>query len=289
MTAMRLPDFFVPGAAKAGTTSLFSYLTQHPSVFIPAIKEPNFFSDDPVREFRTLEAYLRLYSGCPAGVMAGDASPSYLPSQNAASRIFALQPKAKIIILLRNPVDRAYSLYWQRRKWFSEVLSFEDALAAEEERTRDGWTFGFRYVGSGLYCEQIKRFHDVFGKEEVQIYLLDDLRDDAGAVCRSVFRFLGIAEDYPVRTDKIYSQTGPYRNRVLGRILAGPFPGRSLLRRIVPPRMKTLKDDMVHRNIDKPPEMSPETRAMLVERFREDIGRLEELLGRDLSRWLIVR
>lgn len=288
MASPRVPDFFLVGAAKAGTTSLFSYLTQHPAVFIPSIKEPNFFSDYPKREFRTLESYLRLYSGCPADVMAGDASPSYLPSRSAASRIHALQPDARIMIMLRNPTDRAYSLYWQRRKWFSEELSFEDALAAEEERIKGGCTFGHRYVSTNLYCEQIERFRVAFGDELVQIYLFDDLQDDASAVCRSMFRFLGVDEDYPIRTEKVYSRTGPYRNPFLGRVLGGQFPGWALLRRVVPERMKWLKHGLVNRSIDRPPEMNSQTRAMLVETFRKDVEQLQAILNRDLSSWLSI-
>ncbi len=133
MEQPRKPDFFVVGAAKSGTSSLHRHLEQHPAVFMPAVKEPHFFSDErpPVQEVKSLREYLALFADSPLGARAGEASTSNLYSPESASRIKAFQPDAGIIMVLRNPVDRAYSQYWNQVHEGVEPLSFEEALEAE--------------------------------------------------------------------------------------------------------------------------------------------------------------
>jgi hypothetical protein len=290
--SFRIPDFFIVGAGKSGTTSLYQYLIQHPSVFMPLNKEPHFFAERPgfTPLFKDLESYLSIFAACPEGAVAGEASTSYLPSPTAAHRIHEVQPKARIIMVLRNPVDRAYSLYWYNRKRFKETLSFEDALAAEEERARKPKRLlSFRiYVESGMYYEQVMRYLRTFGNDSVKVYLFEDLKIDGGAICRSTFQFLGVDPDFPVDTDRIHNPSGEYKYKILGRTLRGHFPGRSIVRKLTPRRLRHRMNDLMDRNLLKPPEMNPDTRAALVERFRQDVERLQSLLNRDLSHWLTV-
>lgn len=286
---MRKPDFFFVGAAKAGTTSLFNYLIQHPSVFIPTVKEPHYFSEYPQPRapvFHCVEDYLHLYSGCPDDIVAGDASTSYLYSRHAARRIFDLQPRAKIMIILRNPIDRAYSFYWHNRREFIEDLSFEKALEAEGRRIAENRPFRFHYVNSGRYYGQVKAYLDVFGRDLVRIYFFEDLLEDADSLCRDMFSFLGVSPSHPVNTDMRFNPSGPYRSQLIGQLLAPQFPARSVVRRLFPHLARRAKYHLLNLNVKDPPPMKPGTHDRLARFFEEDILKLQELVHRDLSHWL---
>jgi hypothetical protein len=283
--AVRVPDFFLVGAAKAGTTSLFQYLIQHPSIYIPDIKEPHYFSeyyDRGASYYNTIADYLRLFSACPEGALAGDASTSYLYSVTAAERIRELNPQAKIMAVLRNPVDRAYSFYWYNRRNFVEELSFEDALQKEPERITEGAHYRFHYVRSGIYSPQVQRYIDAFGHGSVRIYLFEDLRD-APALVRDIFSFLGVNASHFVDTHRQFNPSGPVRSPLLGRFLQNRFPR---LRRTFPGTARTVKHTLMRYNVKEPPPMSATARRQLTRVFHEDILRLESMLDRDLSHWL---
>ncbi|HUP00635.1 MAG TPA: sulfotransferase domain-containing protein [Gemmatimonadota bacterium] len=282
---LRVPDFFLVGAARSGTTSLFHYLVQHPCLCMP-VKEPQFFSDFPLDHPKDLDGYLELFAKCPHGIVAGEASTWYLPSRQAPRRIHALNRRAKIAMILRNPIDRAYSHYWLKVRIFAEPLSFEAALEAEDQRTRDGWNVGFQYVATGLYSEQILRYLETFGEEQVRIVLFEDLIRDANAVCRDFFRFLGVDPGVPIRTTDIFNASEVYRSRRLARTLSRPFPGRRLIKRMLPKDVKELKSHLSRANALRPRPMNPDTRTRLAERFKPDIERLQGILNRDLSHWL---
>lgn len=287
----RFPDFYIVGAAKSGTTSLFHYLRQHPSIFFPWVKELHYFADRSLPHggrFRERESYLRMYESCPPGVLAGDASTSYLPSPTAALRIRSARPDARIIAVLRDPVDRAYSNYWNKRATLQEELSFEDALDDEPRRDQSGLTHGFLYVQTGLYYEQVKRFADAFG-ERFRVYLFDDLRSDAGALCRDILSFLDVDPDWSLDTSVVYYPSGLVRSRILGRLMVRPFPGRRWLVQRWGPHLRDLKGAVWRRNVRRPPPMNPVTRLRLIEIFRPDVERLGGFLGRDLSAWLDPR
>ena len=178
----KIPEFFLVGAAKSGTSSLYMYLTQHPRVFVPPIKEPHFFSDfhhPALAHIDTLDKYLALFDDCPENALAGDASTSYLYSRGAPRRIQALQPRARIMAILRNPIDRAYSFYWHNRRDFHEPLSFEDALEAEPGRIEERAGFASHYVRSGMYHDQVRNYIDTFGRDRVRVWLTEDLKDGA--------------------------------------------------------------------------------------------------------------
>ncbi len=282
---MRKPDFFLVGAAKAGTTSLFQYLTQHPRIFIPPIKEPHYFSeyyDSGAPVLPTIDDYLRLFDGCPDEALAGDASTSYLYSVDAAQRILNLQPAARIMAVLRNPVDRAYSLYWFNRRDLVENLGFEQALAAETERISENRHFRFHYVTSGMYADQLQKYFDAFGRDAVRVYLFEDLRADGQALCRDIFSFLGVPTDLPLNTGDRFNPSGEPRSRLLSRVLTHQFPR---LRSLFPGTAKLVKHRLMRYNVQSAPPMISSTRAALIETFRPDVERLEELIGRDLGRW----
>lgn len=282
---MRRPDFFLVGAAKAGTTSLFQYLIQHPSIFIPSIKEPHYFSefyDAGAPHCATDEEYFALFDACPPGARAGDASTSYLYSKSTARRIHEACPGARIMAVLRNPIDRAYSFYWYNRRNLVEDLSFEDALEAEPRRIAEGRHYRFHYVTSGMYAVQVSRYLEAFGREAVQVHLFEDLRDAPG-LCARIFAFLGVETDVPIDTGRRFNPGGPVRSDALAHFLTRSFPR---LRQLFPGVAREVKYRLMDLNVRRPDPMSRATRERLGETFRDDILRLQELIGRDLAHWL---
>lgn len=294
MNTTRKPDFFIVGAAKSGTTSLYNYLTQHPHVFMPINKEPYFFGEwRGAGERIDLEGYSKLFEGIPESVAAGEASTTYLYLRSAAYEIERFQPRAKIIIVLRNPVDRAYSQYWHNLRNGYVSSSFEEELEAEKWRISEGWDGFFTgapapayYVESGHYAEQVGRFLKIFGRDSVRIYLFEDLIKNAQGVCHDVFSFLEVQPDFPINTGRVYNVSGPVRNATLSRLLNERLRSKELIKKIVPiDWMRPLREWMLRKNTKAVPPMNPRTRLKLQEIFREDILYVQELLGCDLSHW----
>lgn len=291
----RKPDFFIVGAAKSGTTSLYNYLRQHPNVFMPIEKEPFFFGDWRASVSREdLEGYLRLFEDAGEDTVAGEASTTYLYSESAASEIKQFQPRAKIIMVLRNPVDRAYSQYWHNVRQELVSSSFEEELEEEEKRLREGWR-GFYpgeeppsyYIKSGRYAEQVARFLEVFGSDSVRIYFFEDLGTDAQSVCRDVFSFLRVDPDWPVNVRGVYNVSGPIRNAFLGRLITRRLWIKEVAKRVLPVSwLRAVREWVLQKNVATVPEMNPETRRRLQRLFEEDILYAQKVTGRDLSHWL---
>jgi Sulfotransferase domain len=291
----RRPDFFIVGAAKSGTTSLYKYLIQHPSVFMPDLKEPHFFGEwHPSTAVTDLAKYLDLFAGAPKEIQAGEATTAYLYSRTAAQEIKRFQPHAKILMVLRNPVDRAYSNYWDQRegkyseqKDPAEPLSFEEALDAEPRRISQGWGYAFHYVEGSRYAEQVARYLDVFGHKAVQIHLFEDFIRDAKRICRDTFSFLQVDPDYPIEVGKAYNPSGPPRSVLLSKLVYDRMIIKEPIKKVLPVALRrNIKEWVRAKNARPAPKMNPETRSRLQAIFREDILRLEELIGRDLSQWL---
>ena len=289
-TTGRVPDFFMVGAPKSGTSSLYHYLIQHPSIFMTDPKEPHFFYNRsspgaPVLETKDLSSYLSLFEGVPERLQAGEASTSYLWLANAAQEIHMLQPRGRIIAVLRDPVERAYSQYWQEVRLGQEHLSFEKALVEETERMHQGVWHGRYYTECGRYASQLQRYLRLFGAERVRVYLFEDLVSDPLGVCRDVFEFLEVFPETPVRVDRVYNSGGAPSSQLLARLFRAqkikePF------KKLLPESFRRDLGDRIRASNNKPvPEMAPETEARLREAFQEEVLHLEELIGRDLSHW----
>ncbi|WP_279401847.1 sulfotransferase [Piscibacillus salipiscarius] len=166
------------GAAKSGTTSLYEYLKQHPQIYFPERKEPHFFGNmKPGGEHvNNINEYLKMFEDAPDNTVIGEASTSYLYSSDAANKIKKFNNNAKIIVMLRNPVDRAYSMYRHQVRNGSENLSFEEGLKAEESRILKGWKYGFHYFAGGKYSWQIENYFDFFGDNNVKVFCLKTLK-----------------------------------------------------------------------------------------------------------------
>lgn len=289
----RKPDFFIVGAAKSGTSSLYNYLIQHRSIFMPKTKEPHFFgSGRSLTEGYALEEYTRLFETIPEDIRVGEASTSYLYLASAAQEIKRFRPDAKIVMVLRNPVDRAYSQYWNHVRDGRESLSFEEALKAEPERIRHGYRFyrdlpSSHYLEAGRYSEQVERYFKLFGRESIRVYLFEDLLRDAHGVCCSAFSFLDVDPSWPITVGRIYNSSGPPRSTLLSKLIYRPTFVKEALKGMFPtPWMRNAKEWVAGINTRSIPEMNPETRTALKQHFREDIICLEETIKRDMRQWL---
>jgi hypothetical protein len=293
----RLPTFVVIGAFRCGTTSLYGYLRQHPQVFLPLMKEPNYWAVDAnpdpgaellSRSVRTRAEYDRLYADVrPEQIAIGDISPEYLANPWAVGRIRANMPDARLVAILRNPVDRAWSDFLLHVRDGNEPLrDFAAALDAQADRVAAGEPSG-HYLDSGRYGEQLRRYLEVFDREQLLVLLFEDLHRDTTQVLRSVFTHIGVDPGFvPVRLDAV-NASGIPTNRAVATALRLRKYARPLVDRRLVERLRPGYERLVTRFLDKP-TLDPALRARLVEEFRPDIELLQELIGRDLSGWTRV-
>ena len=299
---MGLPDFLIVGAAKAGTTSLYHYVRRHPEIYMSPVKEPRYFAlaGHPLdftgpgdgRLFATtattLEDYRRLFAGRRNETVAGEASVLYLPDAGAAAAIAEAIPGARIVAVLRNPAERAYSGYLYHARDGREPLSFEEALAAEDDRRAAGWFTAWQYRGQGFYHRHLSRYYERFPTEQIRVFLYEDLDRDPHGFLRELFRFLGVDDAFQPDVSVRWNPSGRPRSRRFQRVLTGHHPVKEAVKRVIPPEWGHRVIDRIQvANLERPP-LSPETRADLVAGYEDDIRRLEQLIGRDLSGWLDV-
>lgn len=298
---MRKPDFFIVGAPKCGTTALYDYLRQHPEIFVPYRKELHFFGTDLIsgRPRRTEQDYLALFARAADEKRVGEASVLYLYSKLAASEIKAFCPSASIIIMLRNPVDMMYSLHSQLLfTGDEEITDFEAALEAEEERKRGSgipestwFAEALFYRETARYTEQVRRYFDVFGRDNVHLIIFDDFRGDTAGVYRQTLRFLGVDETFRAdfrivnpnkharaRSKRLmrFRYNYPLVVRRLGRLAVPSLPARRTLLRGF--------ERLITRRTPHPP-MDTQLRKRLQAEFAPEVETLSQLLGRDLTHW----
>lgn len=300
--AHETPHFVIVGAPKSGTTSLFEYLIQHPSIFMPGAKETVFFCGYE-KNFRgpgshafneilvtDEEEYLSLFSGTPEGVLTGEASTDYLSCPRAAFRLKEWNPKARIVICLRNPIHRAYSEHMSLARDMLEEEEFSVALRLESERRAMGWQPLFRHVERSLYYRAVKRYIETFGKDNVKIVFYEELAQSPKRVTESLFEFLGLAP-IPVDTSRSHNTSGFPRSKALQNFAFGKsaFHGSRIAgvaRKLIKQSTRArISEAIVSANMEKK-GMRQEDFHGLRGIFKDDILALQELLGVDLSGWL---
>ncbi len=298
---MTLPSFIIVGAAKSGTTSLYYYLMQHPNIYMPKqIKETNFLckweresyagyktSFIPT-EINSIDEYHQLFHQADKQHKAiGEASNAYLYFNHLTipRMLEVLGKDIKIIISLRNPVERAYSNYLHTIRDNIETGTFEDALQAESWRKNNHWWWGYLHTDVGFYADQVQAYIDVFGKEQVFTFLYDDLENTPLVVLKKLFRFLEIDEQFKPNMSTKYNATGVPKNKWIHQFLSNKNFAKSLLRPFVSQGIRVkLNHNLLNWNLDKP-QIKPTTRRSLIELYRADTARLQQLIGRDLSHW----
>jgi hypothetical protein len=293
------------GAAKAGTTAVHVYLYQHPEVFMSFLKEPKFLSisankfphngpgDKEVdnRIIKSRKEYLNLFKDAKDERVIGESSADYLYFSNSViPQIKTLSPHAKILIMLRDPVDRAYSAYRHMVMDERENLSFEKALVAEGKRMRENYEFIWFYKDVGFYHEQVKHYIDSFGRENVMICLYDDFVADSMTVMRDIYRFLDVDEGFTPDTAVKYNVGPTVHSASFEEFLVKyDHPVKRVLRPILLNTIgkrytEALVNYFIRRNQFS---INPKTRKRLIELYRDDILKLEDLIDRDLSGWLV--
>jgi hypothetical protein len=288
----RKPDFFILGAGKSGTTSLYYYLAQHPEIFMSPVKEPSFFCD-LFQVVKNPIEYLALFQGATTQKRIGEASHVHLSCPRTAPVLRAFFPDARFVLIMRNPVDRAYSLYnFMAICGFEWIPSFEKALKCEETRASDPvfekhnpqYLYNYLYFRSGLYGEQIERYLQWFERDRFLFLTLDELHSAPQSVLQRIWAFLEV-DSFVVPNLDVHLRGGAVRSAPWQFFLQRRL--RPVLSRLRIPRGAEAISWLAHRNATWAiPPMKPQTRELLQSRYAADLRRTEELTGLDLSAWM---
>ncbi len=282
MNEIILPNFFIIGAARSATSSLNFYLKDHPDIFMSPDKEAQFFGFfDADRahksKYKTLEEYSQLFKERTNESIIGEATPTYLALPESAYSIKKHCPDARLFASLRNPVDRAFSYY-----------EMSMSKGHDEKQTFEQWMDGNEFwLSQGGYYSHLTRYLDLFSRDQLQIVLFEDIKNDAAEVVAGIHRFLEIEVIKPARQPEVYNQGGKPTG-LIGAAIYKATTNRSV-NKILRPLVPQWGVDMVHKLRGKavnPSEMNADTRAKLTDYFRDDINKTQELIDRDLSHWL---
>lgn len=282
---MKTPNFFIVGMPRSGTTSLYTYLKQHPQIFLSLYKEPLFFCKDLDHRPHSVtseEVYYSLFEGAEDHLVRGEGSVWYLTSEVAAREIHKVSPRARIVVMLRDPLQMMQSLHsLYLRTGNEDIQDFASALAAQEERgagqripDRCYFTNGLLYMEVARYYSKLERFYQVFGDEQIHVITFENFAADPLAECRKVFRFLGIDQQTAIELD-LGAAKRIIRPQVMEQIRrAHPEVKAKLSRKLGKTHLGAKR-----KPLDK----------MLEQKLRrtlaEDLQRTGHLTGLDLSAW----
>ena len=296
---MSLPNFIVFGIEKAGTTSIYNYLNQHPQIYMSPVKETNFFEKDWENQppevqakkrdgIYSLEKYCQLFEAVTDETAIGEVSPNYLfHYQESVQRIKTTIPDVKLIAILRNPVDRAYSDYLMHvRDVIGKPQSLEEQV---KHRAKSSFT-----LRKGLYYEPLKNYFDAFSKENIRIYLYDDLCQNAVELMQDIYRFLKVESKFNPDTSKKAQVAEVPKNKTFNYLLRGKNPFRNIAASFLKTflseeKRQFLRSKLLKLNATSKSSLplSSDERSLLLEYYREDILQLQGLIDRDLSAWLV--
>ncbi|CAN5399420.1 hypothetical protein BH11BAC2_BH11BAC2_09440 [soil metagenome] len=283
-----LVSFFIVGAPKAGTTSLYHYLESHPQVCMCSIKEPNFFSaeglnneplyyEDPI--ISDANEYAQLFNHCQLDSIKGEASVSYLFYPNTAAKIKAYNPSAKIIIILRDPAKRAFS-HWKMDERLGFVKKSLEQIIAEHHPGKFEPHYQ-QYVELGFYAKQIKRYKESFPENQLLIMFQKDLRTSQTEMLQQLYHFLAISEDH-FPSEEEHNTAVKFKNPLLAALYTNKII-RSVAKKILPSNASSkLKSDLSEKDERNP---SPLLMKDLYALYKDDIVELETILKISLSDW----
>ncbi|SMO85081.1 sulfotransferase family protein [Fodinibius sediminis] len=298
-----LHNIFIVGAAKSGTTALYYLLNQHPAVCTPAVKEPNYFSNidnssDPVKPGKgpgddstvwtaSLRDYRRLYRPEATHTHQVDASVSYLYSSTAASHIADYNPESQIIIVLRNPVERAFSHYKHLLRDGRERASFAEAIKREQSRIQKGWEFSWHLQHMGYYSQQLQRYFNHFRRDQIHIYLFEDIKENIESVVNELTARLGLEAFNYDFTQQERNASGLARSWLLSRFVNWILGYKATINKIIPPMVSHRALQWFRAvNVRKSDLTIPDKlRRELIEQFADDTEQTAQLIGRNLDTW----
>jgi hypothetical protein len=292
---VKLPDFFIAGVSRSGSTSLYYALKQHPQIYFSPIKEPFFFNGPYFNNHNvdksaiaTLEKYIQLFSAAHDEII-GEATCTYLYSYESAianmKRIYGSKYKdIRIILMLRNPVERAFSHYKLFVRDAREPLDFEEAIKADVIEKRRSERIGYDYIGFGMYYKQVKAFIDNF--PNVRVFIYENFRANNMAVIKEIFQLLKVDDSFAPKMEVRYNVSGRVRIRWLYDYV---FFKKSILKDLLKPFIPyELEMRIRHRFIEKNTrqwDMAADTKKKLLSIYKDDIYKLQGLLKKDLSCW----
>ena len=288
-------DLMIIGTQKAGTTSLLKYLLQHPQICVPMHNEIMFFRNDEMYKKGYEYAWRKYFSKCNVNKVIVTKDVMAMYSEKALRRIKEHNPQMILVILLRNPIARAYSAYWfVRRQGWESIKSFEEAIEAEENRLKEGWEKCFRnaYIYNSVYYPHIKKIFNIFDKNCIKIYLTEWLKNDSFKICKDIYSTLELDENFTPDTSMNYNKRALPRSNTFGRAINFLFtegkPVSVVLKNILSEkRIIGLRHFIWKLNTreGKIPKMNPYTKKCLLEYFRPYNSSLQELTGIDVSHW----
>ena len=312
MNKDNLPNFFVVGVVKGGTTSFYHYLKQHPEVYLPPIKEVNFFSRKDINPQEFMPAYAhdvdvdlasyfangmketihiahvtkeqhykRLFSQVDGERAIGEISNSYAICPSAAQAIRKRMPHARIFVILRNPVERAWSQYLMNlRQAKTTEMNFLKEVFSDHEAAKQGWGVNHQYLNLGLYYEQVKRYLDLFPESQFCFLLYEDFIKNPQDVMKRVFNKLGVDPDFDVESSEIYNRRSLPRFGFLNRLLVHSGVLSTVKKLLSRQTRKKLKSFWyTGKGL---PQLDGASAERLWEFYREDVMKLSELLRYDL-------
>jgi len=302
---MALPDFFIAGAPKAGTTAVHAALARHPALYMSAVKEPKFFlTDGPpparggpgdVQTYREhvwqRDDYEALFAAAPAGILRGESTPFYLYNRDAQRRIRALIPSARLIVILRDPVERAHSNW--AHLWSAGLDPVDDfvlACAEEQRRIEAGWADFWRYTSLGRYGDQLEHLYTVFPRDQVLVFRYRVLIESPGLVLDQICAFLGVPQGVLAEVPRENVTAHPQlslRHRTVAKALRASSAVSNVL-----PGATTLTGSLervLQRDSRPRQPLTWEQRQALLPRFEADIRLLEVITGEDFGNWLQPR
>ena len=296
-----MPQFLLIGAARAGTTAIYSYLRQCPEIFMPRVKEPNFFAFEgqtlacrgPGADYinnsvTRLAEYRDLFATSPPGAVLGEASPLYLFADQAAARIRHHAPDARLVVVLRNPVDQAFSHFMYATKQRIEPLTdFVAALAAEDQRMADGWQPLFGYSRFPRYAEQLARYLALFPRDQILIRLYEEFERDPATLMQDILGHIGVTSGFRPDMAVKHNAGGVPKNRIFQDFLMKSNPVTRAIGLVVPQETRLrIRDRLAGFNLKREETIPPEARAILLARLGDQIRQLQPMIDRDLSAWL---
>ena len=293
------PNFIIIGAMKSATTSLYTYIKQHPDIFMTKVKEPMFFNNfqqennynilgSKSKKSTTLEEYLAMFKDAKNEKAIGEASPAYIYNENAPYLIKEHLPDVKIMAILRQPIDRAYSNFLHTKRADREnVNSFEQAIKIEKERISDNWSPLYHYIQKGFYSVQLKRYYNLFRKENIKVYLFEDVVKNPKETLKDIFKFLNVDENIEIDVSKKSNVSGTPKG-ILGFILKKMRYYNLMPKFAISDYLPTFIINLLFKSVYKDTEkLDSVLRKELTDKyFREEILKLEKLIDRDLSNWL---
>lgn len=298
---MKLPNFIIAGFPKCGTTSLYHYLSEHPEIYMPKQKELHYFTypiisaiingpgDKEANKFHidNFKDYKNCYKQVSEEIAVGDTSPSYINHPSCIPKIkTTLGDNTKVIVLVRDPIKRAYSNYLHLKRENRESLTFYEALQAEARRKKEGYADFWYYTFNSSYYEKIRTFKEEFNS--VFVITTEELSKNPEAILRKTFRYLEVDETYkPQNIGKTYNPGGVYKSNFLTNLIFEQNKIRGFVKKTIPitPGMKHLKHRIISRYKKITPPIDEQAELYLSDVFIDEVRKLRQEFGIDTSSW----